>query len=243
MEIHRLDQERIITISGEVTGRDMGGAVRDLQAALREIQIPSDFAVLFGGDYQEQKEAFNELSWGLLLALVLVYMVMAAQFESFLDPLIIMFSVPFATIGVLLVLVLTGTTLNVNSFIGIMMLAGIVVNNAIVLVDYVNLKIREEGLAIREAVVQGGRTRLRPILMTSLTTMLAMVPLALGLGDGGEVQAPMARVVIGGLATSTLITLVLIPVLYTTVKERSSVATWNWAFSRWRLANGRVFKK
>ena len=186
MEIHRLDQERIITISGEVTGRDMGGAVSDLQAALREIQIPSDFAVLFAGDYQEQKEAFNELSWGLLLALVLVYMVMAAQFESFLDPLIIMFSVPFATIGVLLALVLTGTTLNVNSFIGIMMLAGIVVNNAIVLVDYINLKVREDALSIREAVIQGGRARLRPILMTSLTTMLAMIPLAIGIGDGAR---------------------------------------------------------
>jgi len=243
MEIHRLDQERIITISGEVTGRDMGGAVRDLQASLREIQIPSDFAVLFGGDYQAQKEAFNELSWGLLLALVLVYMVMAAQFESFLDPLIIMFSVPFATIGVLLALVLTGTTLNVNSFIGIMMLAGIVVNNAIVLVDYINLKVREDALSIREAVIQGGRTRLRPILMTSLTTMLAMIPLAVGIGDGGEVQAPLARVVIGGLATSTLITLILIPVLYAAVKERKLAATWSWGFSRSRLANGRVFKK
>ncbi|MCH7915522.1 MAG: efflux RND transporter permease subunit, partial [Deltaproteobacteria bacterium] len=243
MEIHRLDQERIITISGEVTGRDMGGAVRDLQASLREIQIPSDFAVLFGGDYQAQKEAFNELSWGLLLALVLVYMVMAAQFESFLDPLIIMFSVPFATIGVLLALVLTGTTLNVNSFIGIMMLAGIVVNNAIVLVDYINLKVREDALSIREAVIQGGRTRLRPILMTSLTTMLAMIPLAVGIGDGGEVQAPLARVVIGGLATSTLITLILIPVLYAAVKERKLAATWSWGFSRSRLTNGRVFKK
>ncbi len=221
----------------------MGGAVRDLQAALGEIQIPSDFAVLFAGDYQEQKEAFSELSWGLLLALVLVYMVMAAQFESFLDPLIIMFSVPFATIGVLLALVLTGTTLNVNSFIGIMMLAGIVVNNAIVLVDYVNLKVREDALSIREAVIQGGRARLRPILMTSLTTMLAMIPLAVGIGDGGEVQAPLARVVIGGLATSTLITLILIPVLYAAVKERKPAAAWNWGFSRSRLTNDRVFKK
>jgi HAE1 family hydrophobic/amphiphilic exporter-1 len=230
MEIHRMNQERVVSITGEVSGRDMDEVALELGAILRRLDLPPGFSLAVGGDYQEQQEAFRELRWGLILALVLVYMVMAALFEKFLDPLVIMFSVPFAVIGILLILVLTGTTLNVNSFIGIIMLTGIVVNNAIVLVDYINLKIREEGLAIREAVVHGGRTRLRPILMTSLTTMLAMVPLALGLGDGGEVQAPMARVVIGGLATSTLITLVLIPVLYTTVKERSSVATWNWAY-------------
>jgi HAE1 family hydrophobic/amphiphilic exporter-1 len=243
MEIHRMNQERVVSITGEVSDRDMDEVALELGAILRRLDLPPGFSLAVGGDYQEQQEAFRELRWGLILALLLVYMVMAALFEKFLDPLVIMFSGPFAIIGILLMLILTGTTLNVNSFIGIIMLTGIVVNNAIVLVDYINLKIREEGLSIREAVVHGGRTRLRPILMTSLTTMLAMIPLALGLGDGGEVQAPMARVVIGGLATSTLITLVLIPVLYTTVKERSSVATWNWAFSRWRLANGRVFKK
>ncbi|NIO07118.1 MAG: hypothetical protein GTO40_03650, partial [Deltaproteobacteria bacterium] len=122
-------------------------------------------------------------------------------------------------------------------------LTGIVVNNAIVLVDYINLKIREDGLSIREAVVVGGRTRLRPILMTSLTTMLAMIPLAIGLGDGGEVQAPLARVVIGGLATSTLITLILIPVLYSLVKERQAAWAGQWALGRLRPASGRVARK
>ncbi len=168
---------------------------------------------------------------------------MAALFEKFLDPLVIMFSVPFATIGILLILLFTGTTLNVNSFIGIILLTGIVVNNAIVLVDYINLKIREDGLSVREAVVLGGRTRLRPILMTSLTTMLAMIPLAIGIGDGGEVQAPLARVVIGGLATSTLITLVLIPVLYSVVKEWQAAWSGQWVLSRLRLANGRIARK
>jgi len=168
---------------------------------------------------------------------------MAAQFESFLDPLIIMFSVPFATIGILLVLVLTGTTLNVNSFIGIIMLAGIVVNNAIVLVAYINLKVQKDGMSVREAVLYGGRVRLRPILMTTLTTVLAMVPLAVGLGEGSEVQAPLARVVIGGLTTSALITLVLIPVLYATVKEWQAIDVRQWRFSRWLPASGRIFRK
>ncbi len=243
MEIHRLNQERRVTVTGEVVGRPMEEVAQELRASFRGLDLPSGFSLTIGGDYEEQQEAFRELSWGLLLALVLVYIVMAALFEKFLDPLVIMFSVPFATIGILLILLLTGTTLNVNSFIGIILLTGIVVNNAIVLVDYINLKIREDGLSIREAVVVGGRTRLRPILMTSLTTMLAMIPLAIGLGDGGEVQAPLARVVIGGLATSTLITLILIPVLYSLVKERQAAWAGQWALGRLRPASGRVARK
>ena len=243
MEIHRLNQERVVSITGEVVGRDMGEVAEELRASLRGLDLPPGFSLNIGGDYEEQRQAFQELRWGLLLALLLVYIVMAALFEKFLDPLVIMFSVPFAAIGIILILLLTGTTLNVNSFIGIILLTGIVVNNAIVLVDYINLKIREDGLSIREAVVHGGRTRLRPILMTSLTTMLAMIPLAIGLGDGGEVQAPLARVVIGGLATSTLITLVLIPVLYSLVKEKQAAWSGQWVLSRLRLANGRIARK
>lgn len=243
MEIHRLNQERIVTLSGQVTGRDMGSVVEELGTRLREIRLPQDFSIVFGGDYREQQESFRELRWGLVLALALVYMVMAAQFESLRDPLLIMASVPVAVVGIVLVLLLTGTTLNVNSFIGIIMLSGIVVNNAIVLVDYINLKMREDGLSLREAVVTGGRTRLRPILMTTLTTVLAMVPLALGIAEGGEVQAPLARVVIGGLSVSALITLVLIPVLYAAVKEWQVVGVSEFARSRLRTANGRLFRK
>ncbi len=158
----------------------------------------------------------------LVLAIVLVYMVMAAQFESFRDPLVILFSIPLAAVGVILVLFLTNTTFNIQAFIGVIMLAGIVVNNAIVLVDYTNLLRRRDGLQLRHAVELAGRRRLRPILMTTLTTVLAMVPMALGIGEGGEVQAPMARVVIGGLLASTLITLIVIPILYTTVEERTA---------------------
>jgi HAE1 family hydrophobic/amphiphilic exporter-1 len=148
---------------------------------------------------------------------VLIYMVMAAQFERFLDPLIVMVAVPLAIIGVVPTLLLTGTSLNMQSLMGIIMLIGIVVNNAIVLVDYINLMRREKQLPIREAVVESGRLRLRPILMTSGTTVLGMLPLAFGGGTGGEIQAALARSVIGGLMVSTMITLVLIPVTYITV--------------------------
>lgn len=225
MEIQRLNQERVVSISAEVTERDMGAAVADLQAALDKVPLPQGVLIHIGGDFEEQEKAFAELRMGLLLALLLVYMVMAAQFERLMDPLVIMFAVPFAAIGVLTVLDTTGTTFNVNSFIGIILLVGIVVNNAIVLVDYINLKMREENLNVIDAVVYAGRTRLRPILMTTLTTALALIPMALAWGEGGEVQAPMARVVISGLITSMLITLVLIPVLYASVRERS----WRWS--------------
>ncbi len=243
MEVHRMNQERVVSITGEVSGRDMGVVMEELREGIRGLELPPGFSLTLGGDFLEQQEAFRELRWGLLLALVLVYMVMAALFEKFLDPLVIMFAVPFAVIGIILILLFTGTTLNVNSFIGIIMLTGIVVNNAIVLVDYINLKIREEGLAVREAIILGGRTRLRPILMTTLTTMLAMVPLAIGLGDGGEVQAPLARVVIGGLATSSLITLILIPVLFCTVKERQHAGAKQGVLDRMGLANSRLSRK
>lgn len=243
MEIHRMNQERVVSVTGEVSGRDMGVVMEELRESVKVIDLPPGFTLTLGGDFLEQQEAFQELRWGLLLALALVYMVMAALFEKFLDPLVIMFSVPFAVIGIILILLLTGTTLNVNSFIGIIMLTGIVVNNAIVLVDYINLKIREEGMTVRDAIILGGRTRLRPILMTTLTTMLAMVPLAVGLGDGGEVQAPLARVVIGGLATSSLITLILIPVLYCTVKEPRPAGAKQGVLGRLGLAHGRLLRK
>ncbi len=242
MEIHRLNQERILSVSGEVTERDMGSVIGDFRWKLRDIQLPVNFSMLFGGDYQEQQESFRQLRWGLLLALILVYMVMAAQFESLSNPLLIMVSVPFTIIGVVLSLFLTGSTFNVNSFIGVILLAGIVVNNAIVLVDYINLKIKEDGLSVPEAVALGGKTRLRPILMTTLTTVLAMVPLAVGWGEGGEVQAPLARVVIGGLTSSTLVTLVFIPALYAAAKDWKGFEFWQAKFAA-RYGNGRVLGK
>ncbi|MGH9463655.1 MAG: efflux RND transporter permease subunit, partial [Vicinamibacteria bacterium] len=221
VSIERQDQERLVSVTANIEGRDLGSVMSDIAAGLKELSLPSDFAILYGGEYEEQQKAFRALLFCFILAVVLVYMVMAAQFESLRDPLVILFSIPLAGIGIVLMLFLTNTTFNIQAFIGTIMLAGIVVNNAIILVDYINLLRRRDGLPLREAVAVGGQRRLRPILMTTLTTVLAMIPMALGLGEGGEVQAPMARVVIGGLTTSTLITLLLIPTLYATVEEFS----------------------
>ena len=156
----------------------------------------------------------------ITLAIMLVYMVMAMLYESVRDPLIIMFSVPLAAIGVILMLFLTGTTFNVQSYIGCIMLGGIVVNNAILLVDCTNLLRRRDKMRVREAIEEAGRRRLRPILMTALTTIMALIPLALGLGEGGEAQAPLARAVVGGLTSSTLITLIIVPVVYSLFEGR-----------------------
>ena len=214
VQIQRKDQERTVTVSANISGRDMGSIIADIREELRALPVPRDFSILFTGDYEEQQKAFRELLLGLILALMLVYMVMASLYESLRDPFVVMFSIPLAAIGVILMLFLTNTTLNVQSYIGCIMLGGIVVNNAILLVDYTNLLRRRDKMPLREAIEEAGRRRLRPILMTATTTIMALFPLALGLSEGGEAQAPMARAVIGGLLSSTLITLVIVPVVY-----------------------------
>ncbi|MBN2514939.1 MAG: efflux RND transporter permease subunit [Deltaproteobacteria bacterium] len=214
VRIERKDQERVVTISANISGRDMGSILDDIHDRLRSIAVPRNFSIVFTGDYEEQQKAFHELLLSLILALVLVYMVMASLYESIRYPVVVMFSVPCAAIGVILMLFMTNTTFNVQSFIGCIMLGGIVVNNAILLVDHINLLRRRDELPLREAIEEAGRRRLRPILMTAMTTILAMVPLAIGLGEGGEVQAPLARAVIGGLISSTLITLLIVPTVY-----------------------------
>ena len=213
--IERKNQQRNLTVSANLYDRDLGSAVEELQEKVRQLYpLPADFTISFSGDYEDQQETFHELGMAFALALVLVYMVMACQFESLIDPLIVMFSVPLAAIGVILMLFLTYTTFNIQSFIGCVMLAGIVVNNAILLVDTANLLRRRDKMPLALAVRECGRRRLRPILMTTLTTVLGLIPLALGLGEGGESQSPLARAVIGGLTSSTLITLFFIPALY-----------------------------
>jgi HAE1 family hydrophobic/amphiphilic exporter-1 len=219
--IQRQDQERVVYASADIAGRDMGSILADIREGLRSIPVPRDFNILFGGDYEEQQKAFRELMMSFVLALVLVYMVMACLYESLRYPLVVMFSVPLAGIGTIGMLFLTGTTFNVQSFIGCIMLGGIVVNNAILLVDHINLLRRRDGLPLGTAIEEAGRRRLRPILMTAMTTILAMIPLALGLGEGGEAQAPMARAIIGGLLSSTLITLLVIPTVYALFERRS----------------------
>jgi HAE1 family hydrophobic/amphiphilic exporter-1 len=220
VSIERQDQERIVTVSANYSNRDLGSIMQDIDERLRSLQPPPGFTFNYGGEYEEQQRSFKELLFCLVLAIVLVYMVMAAQFESLRDPLIILFSIPLAGIGIALMLFLTNTTFNIQAFIGAIMLAGIVVNNAIVLIDYTNLLRRRDKLPLRLAVELAGRRRLRPILMTTLTTLLGLIPMAIGIGEGAEVQAPMARVVIGGLTTSTLITLLFIPTIYTMIEER-----------------------
>jgi HAE1 family hydrophobic/amphiphilic exporter-1 len=225
VEIDRVDGQRVTYVTANLeSGVALGDAVEDVRAALEGVELPSGYTILFGGQYEEQIAARRDFSIAIIMALVLVYMLMAAQFERFFDPLIVMLAVPMALIGVVPTLLLTGTTLNIQSVMGLVMLIGIVVNNAIVLVDAINLLRRERHMGAADAVVEAGRLRLRPILITTATTVLGLVPLALGLGVGGEIQAALARVVIGGLLASTLVTLVLIPVTYTTVANWVAVS-------------------
>ena len=214
-EIERVNGQRVTYVTaGLEPGVSLGQAVEGARAALADLALPDGFSILFGGEYLEQQKAQKDFTVAIVMALLLVYMLMAAQFERFLDPLVVMASVPLVLVGVVPTLLLTGTTLNIQSVMGLVMLIGIVVNNAIVLVDAFNLLRRERHLGIVDAVVEGGRRRLRPILLTTTTTVLGLLPLAVGLGAGAEIQASLARVVIGGLVASTLVTLVLIPVVY-----------------------------
>ncbi len=211
--IDRKDQQRLVTVKANVSGRDLGSVSEDVQNRLNRLPRPMGYDLIVAGNFEEQQNAFHELILSLLLALVLVYMVLACQYESLVNPLVVMMSVPVAAVGVLVILFLTSTTLNVQSYIGCIMLGGIVVNNAILLVDQAG-QLGRSGMGVRDALVEAGRRRLRPILMTTLTTILGLIPLALGIGEGAEAQAPLARTVVGGLVGSTLITLVLIPAVY-----------------------------
>jgi hydrophobic/amphiphilic exporter-1 (mainly G- bacteria), HAE1 family len=218
VQIQRKNMERITNVNAEIEV-PLSDAVKAVQERLGQVRVPPDFSVGFGPELEEQAKSFRQLQLVLILAVLLVYAVMASQYESLRDPFIIMFSVPVAAIGVVGSLILTGTSFSLQAYIGIIMLAGIVVSNAILLVDYINTLRRRDGMPLREAVEIGGRTRLRPVLMTSIATMLGLVPMAIGIGEGGELQAPLARVVIGGLLTSTMVTLVLVPAVYTLFEE------------------------
>ncbi|HKQ73157.1 MAG TPA: efflux RND transporter permease subunit [Blastocatellia bacterium] len=220
VSIERQDQERLVQVTAGYANRDLGSIMRDIDRQLSGMNMPTGFSLNYGGEFEEQQKSFRELLFSLILAIVLVYMVMASEFESLRDPLIILFSIPLAAIGVCLSLFLTETTFNMQAFIGVILLAGIAVNNAIVLIDYTILLRERDKLLLKHAVELAGRRRLRPILMTTLTAILGLVPMSLGFGEGAEVQAPMARVVIGGMLTSTFITLFFIPTIYTMIEER-----------------------
>jgi HAE1 family hydrophobic/amphiphilic exporter-1 len=218
VQIDRKNMQRITRVNADIE-TSLSDAVAAVESRLDEVRVPPDFAVGFGAEVEEQARSFQQLRLVLVLALLLVYAVMASQYESLRDPFIIMFSIPVAGIGVVTSLYLTDTAINMQAYIGVIMLGGIVVSNAILLVDYTNTLRRRDGMPLRDAVELAGRRRLRPILMTSLATMLGLVPMATGLGEGGELQAPLARVVIGGLLASTMVTLVLVPAVYTLFEE------------------------
>jgi HAE1 family hydrophobic/amphiphilic exporter-1 len=211
----------MVQIRANITDRPLGEVAADVQASLVNIARPRGYEIVMAGDIEEQAKSFREMLIGIVLATVLVYMVLASLYESLLAPIIVMLSVPLPLIGVVLILLFTGTTFNVQSFIGCIMLVGIVVNNAILIVDRANTLFRDEGQKLMEAVRAAGRDRLRPVLMTSLTTILSLLPLAIGLGEGSEMQAPLARTVLGGLSAATLITLIYIPVMYQLFNRRT----------------------
>lgn len=213
-EITREDQSRYVSVNASTSGRDLQSIRVDLEKQLKTVPFPPDVRYEIGGTAEEQQESFMYLGIAILVSIALVYMVMASQFESLLDPFIILFTVPLAFLGVIWALLITGTNIGVTVLIGGMLLVGIVVNNGIVLIDYINQILKNTDLKLIDAIILGSKTRLRPVLMTAMTTILSMMPLALELGSGAEIWTPMARAIIGGLLVSTLLTLFFVPVLF-----------------------------
>jgi hydrophobic/amphiphilic exporter-1 (mainly G- bacteria), HAE1 family len=212
--IRRQDLQREVRISASTDGRSLGEIAGDIEKAAAAISLPPGYDILHGGDAEELKDMFNNMFRALFLAVVFIYLILASQFGSFVHPLAIMLSLPLSLVGVALALLATGDTLNIMSMIGLIMLMGLVTKNAILLVDFTN-HLRAEGLDRNAALIKAGSTRLRPIVMTTLAMIFGMLPLAFAIGAGAEMRAPMARAVIGGLITSTLLTLIVVPVVYT----------------------------
>ncbi|MDI6753511.1 MAG: efflux RND transporter permease subunit [Thermodesulfobacteriota bacterium] len=217
-EINRQDLTRQVVITANLDGLPLGTAVKRVQEAAKHLTMAPGYRIVFSGEAEDMAESFGYMAEALLLAIIFVYLILAAQFESFIDPLAIMFSLPLSIVGMAGMLLLTGGTINIMSLIGLIMLMGLVTKNAILLVDFTKT-LRGRGMIRREALITAGRTRLRPILMTTLAMIFGMLPLALALGQGAEMRAPMARAVIGGLITSTLLTLLVVPVVYTVLDD------------------------
>jgi len=230
-EISRRDLSREVLLTANLDGLPLGTAVARIRAAAAEIEMAPGYEIHFPGEAERTEESFRYMAEALFLAIVFVYLILAAQFESFIDPLSIMLSLPLAIVGMAGTLLATGDTVNIVSLIGLILLMGLVTKNAILLVDYTKV-LRRRGMARREALVTAGRTRLRPILMTTLAMVFGMLPLALGLGQGAELRAPLGRAVIGGLVTSTLLTLIVVPVVYTLFDDFAA-----WLSRRWAKAN------
>jgi len=218
IRITRENQSRVVTVTANIAGRDLGSVIRDVKKRLSPIErsLPAGYFVEFGGEYEQMQEAFLIIAGAFALAVLLVYMIMASQFESFVHPFVIMFTIPLAIIGVILALLITGKTINLPVLVGFVMLGGIAVNNGIVMVDYIN-QLKRRGIEKIEAILQGCAVRLRPVLITAFTTILGMTPMALSTSSGAEMRAPMAITVIGGLVTTTFLTLFIVPIIYSIV--------------------------
>jgi hydrophobic/amphiphilic exporter-1 (mainly G- bacteria), HAE1 family len=239
-QVTRVDGNRSASVTGTATGSDVGKATADLKKKLTALTLPAGASYSLGGVSADQADAFKQLGLAVLAAIAIVFIIMVATFRSLIQPVILLVSIPFAATGAIILLLLTGTALGVPSLIGVLMLVGIVVTNAIVLMDLIN-HYRQQGMGVQEAVIEGGRHRLRPILMTAIATVFALLPMALGLtGEGGFISQPLAIVVIGGLVSSTVLTLVLVPTLYTMVENRKEKSRAKRAAKRARKAGGSV---
>jgi HAE1 family hydrophobic/amphiphilic exporter-1 len=221
LSIERENRERVVRVECNAYRRSSGKVVEDIRNKIQNLVLPSDIVLNFGGEAEEQQKAFRDLTLLLMLGICLVYMVMAAQFESLLDPFIIMFSIPFTFIGVILGFLFTRTTLSIISYLGAIMLIGIVVNNAIVLISYIII-LRARGQSMYEAVTNAGKNRLRPVLMTTITTLAGLLPLAISTGVGSETWKPLGITMFGGLTVSTLITMLFVPTLYAVFHRKSA---------------------
>jgi len=222
IQIGRENQSRVVRVTGNIAGRDLGGVIKDIKARLGGIekQLPAGYFLEIGGSYDQMQQAFKILAAVFALASLLVYMVMASGFESFLHPFIVMFTIPLGIIGVVLGLLIAGRPLNLPVWIGVILLAGIAVNNGIVMIDYMN-QLRRGGVEGKRAVIDGAVTRLRAVLLTALTTVLGMLPMAISTSEGSEFRAPMAISVLGGLTATTFLTLFVIPIIYSLFEKIS----------------------
>jgi hydrophobic/amphiphilic exporter-1 (mainly G- bacteria), HAE1 family len=216
--IDHLDRERVITVQANTQGRPLTEVIAQIETKLKTLQLAPGYSVVQGGETEDQREVFGRIFGALGIAVLLMYFVLVVQFGSFLDPLAIMLSLPLSLIGVMLALLVTGSTLNLMSMIGVILLMGIVAKNAILLIDFAKWS-EEAGMSRREALIEAGRVRLRPILMTTFALIAGMVPVAIGAGEGADFRAPLGRAVIGGVITSTILTLIVIPTFYEIMTE------------------------
>jgi HAE1 family hydrophobic/amphiphilic exporter-1 len=225
-KISHLDRDNVIVVQANVSGRSLGEVTSGITDLLEDATLPEGVRWSFGGEAKEQAQVFGDILAALGIALLLMYLILVMQFGSFLDPIAILISLPLSLIGVVLALLITGDTLNIMSMIGVILLMGIVAKNAILLIDFAKWG-QEQGMDRRTAIIEAGRVRLRPIMMTTLALIAGMVPVALGLGEGADFRAPLGRAIIGGTITSTILTLLVIPTVYEIFDEwREKVSGW-----------------